>query len=89
MAKRKPEDTVRTWRKPLQGDPPEYGDRRSQRRISFVEADRRSGKDRRQTWPGAGKAKRLVCTHNPNTCFMPYCDWPRCNRPESRNNDRS
>ena len=43
------------------GDHPKYGDRRcGNRRHQYGGKDRRSGKDRRQTWPGAGKRARAV-----------------------------
>ena len=41
------------------GDDPRYGDRRrSDRRQLAKHQDRRSGRDRRQTWPGSGRSFR-------------------------------
>jgi hypothetical protein len=40
------------------GENPEYSERRGQHRYQYGGKDRRSGRDRRTTWPGRGKNAR-------------------------------
>jgi hypothetical protein len=66
----------------LQGEDQRYGDRVSERRVGWQPSNRRVVKNRRQSWPGAGRRARNANNEKVIPCICSCLEFWKTHHPE-------